>query len=384
VSDQHPPDGPPPPPGSPGPSPAGDRPGPDGPPPPAPSQGYPPPQAPYPPPSAGPPPAAGPTAAGGQGWRQQGWAPPIAGGPSGEPERGRVLPLRPLTVGDVLDGAFRLLRDRFGRVALLVVLVFGPYQLASSYAFDRFIPELGAAAGADAFTFGAEFSDELAARMFAVSSLAGLLGMLVYLVVGAALVWMVLREDEGRPAEIGPALRGGLRRLWATGAGTFLVGLGAMGVLLVVMLLSFLLGAVFLPLGFLVGLPAGLVLMLAWLAATSLVIPVAMTESGAGAVGSAGRALSLLRRRFWPIVGVTALVLLMLALVSFAISLAFGLLAMLAGPAAWVVDGVSGTLVSVVTTPATVFAALLIYLDARVRLEGLDLALRARRPQQQW
>jgi hypothetical protein len=295
-----------------------------------------------------------------------------------------VLPLRPLTVGDVLDGAFRLLRERFGRVALLVVLVLGPYQLASAYAFDRFLPELGAAAGADAFTFGAEFSDEMAARMFAVSSMAGLVGMLVYLVVGAALVWMVLREDEGRPAEIGPALRGGLRRLWATGAGTFLVGLGATGALLVVMLVSFLLGAVFLPLGFLVGLPAGLLLMLAWLAATSLVIPVAMTESEAGAVKSAGRALSLLRRRFWPIVGVSALVLLMLALVSFAISLAFGLLAMLAGPAAWVVDGISGTLVSVVTTPATVFAALLIYLDARVRLEGLDLTLRARRPSQPW
>jgi hypothetical protein len=374
VSDHHPPDGPPPPPAPRGRPALGGRP--------SPADLPPPPPSPARPPGAQPPPASPGIPPAGGSWAERG----ARGGtadPHGVPTRGRVLPLRPLTVGDVLDGAFRLLRARFGRVALLVVLVLGPYQLAASYALDRLLPELGTA-GADAFTFSAEVTDEMAARLFGVSSVTGLLGMLVHLVVGAALLWMVLREDEGRPAEIGAALGGSVRRLWATAVGTLLVGLGAFGALLVLVLVSVLLGTLFLPLGLLVGLPGGLVLMLAWLAGTSLVLPVAMAEGRAGPVRCAGRALSLLRRRFWPIVGISALVLLMLGLVSFAISLAFGALAMLAGPVAWVVDGVSGTLVSVVTTPVTVFAALLIYLDARVRLEGLDLALRAQRPQQQW
>jgi hypothetical protein len=377
VSDQHPPDGPPPPPEPGGPGPGG-RMGAGDLPPPTPSQGYPPPGASYPPPSG----SAAPTGHHGQhgeaGGPSGSWASP-EGRPPGGVERGRVLPLRPLTVGDVLDGAFRLLKDRFGRVALLVVLVLGPYQLASAFMFDRFMPQVGP--GADVFDFSAEITDEMAAQLFGVSALAGVVGMLVYLVVGAALVWMVLREDEGRPVEMGAAIGAGARRLWVTGAGTLLVGLAALVAFFVLVLVSFALGAVFLPLGFLVGLPAGLLLMVAWMAATSLVVPTAMVETDRGAARAAGRALSLLRRRFWPIVGISLLVLLMLMLVSFAISLAFGIVGLAAGPVAWVVDGVSGTLISVVTTPVAIFAALLIYLDARVRLEGLDLALRAQRPQ---
>jgi hypothetical protein len=377
VSDQDPPDGPPQPPGT------RARP--------TPEDGVAARQPPPPPPplaarsTGAPPPPPGPVNAPGPhhgaAWQQGGGR--VATGRPEAPMRGRVLPLRPLTVGDVLDGAFRLLRARFGRVALLVVLVLAPYQLASSYALDRLLPEIGAG-GVDAFTFSAEVTDEMAARLFGVSSLTGIVGMLVHLVVGAALLWMVLQEDQGRPAEISAALGGAVRRLWATAVGTLLIWLGASGVLLALILVSVLLGMLFLPLGLLVGLPGGLVLMLAWLAATSLVLPVAMAEGDAGPVRCAGRSLSLLRRRFWPIVGISALVLLMLGLVSFAISLAFGAVAMVAGPLSWVVDGVSGTLVSVVTTPVTVFAALLIYLDARVRLEGLDLALRAQRPQQRW
>jgi hypothetical protein len=350
---------------------------------PPPAQSYPPPPAPGgpqdvhgqpPPPSHG---YAPPSGAPG------GWAAGTPGPGTGGGLQGAVLPLRPLTVGDVLDGAFRLLRARFGRVALLVILVLGPYQLATAFLVERFVPELGPTGDPQVF-FDGTMSDELAARFFGVAAGMGLLGMLAYLVVAGALVWTVLRADMRRPAEVGEAVLAGVRRLWATGASSVLLALLGLTGLAAVVFASVLLGMAVLPLGFLVGIPLSVLFSLAWFAAAILVVPIAMVETDAGAGRVTARAISLVRRRFWRFVGVGVLVLLMLSLVTFAINLVLGVAAMAAGPAAWVVDAVSGTLVSVITAPVLVFAALLLYLDARVRLEGWDLQLRAQRSTPPW
>jgi hypothetical protein len=344
-----------------------------GPPPPPPSHAYPPPS----PPGGYPPPAPEPVQQPGH----AGWGSPAP--TPGEGSRGRVLPLRALTVGDVLDGSFRLLRDRFGRIALLVVLVLGPYQLLTSFAIDRVAPDLGPTGDPEIF-FTGPLDDELVARLAGVGAAMGLLAALAYLVVGAAVLWTVLREDEGLPTDVPSALKAGARRLWVTGVASLLVWLVGLVGFVVIGFVATLLGMAVLPLGFLVGIPAAILFGLGWFAATVLVLPVAMVETDAGIGRVAGRALSLVRRRFWRFVGVCALVLLVLSLVTFAISMVLGLLAMVAGPAAWVVDGASGTLVSVITTPVLLFATLLLYLDARVRLEGWDLQLRAQHTARPW
>jgi hypothetical protein len=356
----------------------------DGGPPPPPSQAYPPPSQAYPPPSPPggyPPPAPGSSQEAWQQPGQAGWAGPPSSPTGGS--RGRVLPLRALTVGDVLDGSFRLLRDRFGRVALLVLLVLGPYQLLTSFAIDRVAPDLGPTGDPEVF-FTGPLDDELVARLAGIGAGMGLLAGLAYLVVGAAVLWTVLREDEGLPTDVPSALRAGVRRLWVTGVASLLVWLLGLAGFFAIGFVAVLLGMAVLPLGFLFGIPAAILFGLGWFAATVLVLPVAMVEADAGIGRVTGRALSLVRRRFWRFVGVCALVLLVLSLVTFAISAVLGLLAMVAGPAAWVVDGVSGTLVSVITTPVLLFATLLLYLDARVRLEGWDLQLRAQHTARPW
>jgi hypothetical protein len=289
-----------------------------------------------------------------------------------------VLPLRALTVGDILDGGFRLLRDRFGRILVLVLVLLGPFQLLMSFATDRWIPALGPT-GPGPGAVDIEEVVDLGA-LTAAFTLGGVLWLLVYLVVAGAIVWLVLEEDAGRGVALPAALRGAARRLWPLVGGTALVGLAGLAVFGVLLGVSVALGALALPLGFLVGVPAGMILLAAVVAATTIVVPVAMAETERGAASSAGRAMSLVARRFWRMVGVTLLIMLVLMVVTFAISLALAAVTFVAGPLAWVVDGVGGTVVSAVTTPVLVFAVLLLYVDARVRLEGWDLQLRSQRP----
>lgn len=294
---------------------------------------------------------------------------------------GRVLPLKPLTVGDILDGAFRLLRDRFGRIALTVLIVLGPLQLLTAYVAAQLFPQPDFSGSDPEAPFTA--IEDAIPEMVGLMSLTGILGFVAHVVVAGALVWLVLRADVGRQLTTSEALAGALRRAWPLLGGTALVGLLALGVGAVLVALVAGLFVVAWPLAILLAVPGFLLLLGLGAAATSLVIPVAMVETDAGAARCAGRALQLVRRRLGRMLGVTVLVLLVLMVVTMAVSLVFGVASLVAGPVGWVVDGVSSTAISVISTPVTVFAALLLYIDARVRLEGWDLQLRAQR-QRPW
>jgi hypothetical protein len=292
----------------------------------------------------------------------------------GEP--GHLLPYRPLTVGDVLDGAFRLLRPTFTRAALLVLLVVGPYQLLSNLVFARLVPELS-----DPGAFaqpGVEFDPvELLARVGGWGVVLQVLGLLVHVIVGAAVVALAGQADRAEPLDVLAALRTAVARSGATVGGSVLMLVA--GVLALLVVVPVLVGVAFVPiLGIVVVLAAVVFGFGVAAGAYSLIVPVAVVEDR-GAWTTFTRALWVLRVRFWRVVGVTLLVSLLLALVGFAVVLPLGLLSFVAGPLGWIVDGAASTVVSLLVVPVTAYAALLVYLDARVRREGLDLELRTRR-----
>ena len=88
-----------------------------------------------------------------------------------------------------------------------------------------------------------------------------------------------------------------------------------------------------------------------------------------------GRSARLVRRRYWSVVGVLVLV----GIVDLALSVGLGALATLAAalPWGWLVAGVVGSIDAVVTGAFSAAALVLLYLDLRARVEGLDVEMGA-------
>ncbi len=291
---------------------------------------------------------------------------------------GTLLPLRPLALSDIIDGAFRLLRATFPVVALVVVVVQGGYQLLSNYLIVQTVPEV-----LDPFSldpFAPDLVDlDLLGRTLTVGLVTGLLGLVVSVITSAAVVEAALERDRGGQPRVGSVLGASVRRIGAT-LGATLLGLLAGGVAaLALMVVLVPLGVLVPPLAVLVAIPLVLALLIGVGALSTLVLPVAMLETERGAWATFTRALWVIRHRFGQVLAVTAVAAVVLLLVTLALGVAVTVLAALAGPAGWAVDAVGATLTAVVTTPVIAYVGLLVLLDARVRLEGFDLTVRAQR-----
>ncbi|GGI04913.1 hypothetical protein [Egicoccus halophilus] len=295
---------------------------------------------------------------------------------SGRP--GHLLPLHPLGVGDVLDGTVGILRRAFVLLAAVVVLVHGPYQLLVALVLDRYVPELSDPTSFEQ-VFTGEIAVELLTRVLLVGGASAIVALLVHVLVGGAVVAVVDELDHGRPAAAVAALRRSFAASGATLGATVLVGVAGAVAGFTLLVVLVLIGVAVAPLAVLLGIAAVPVLFGILLAAAYLVLPVALRED-TGPLQTVSRTVWVLRRRFWWTLGVTGLVLLLVGVVSFGVSLLLGLLAAVAGPAAFVVEAVAGTLSALVSVPLTVGAALLIHHDARIRAEGYDLRARAGQP----
>lgn len=286
-----------------------------------------------------------------------------------------------MTVGDVLDGAFRGLRATFLPVLLVVVLIIAPFQLLFNQVLTRLLP---GADGAGMFAFD-PFADTVpfpadVGALVGAGTLLGVLGFLVDLIAGGAVVALVLRADRGGTPEVGAALRSALHRAWTMIAASLLLGLGvlfAFGLVILLGVLFAFLDVFGIVLIVLLLVPVGLLLAVVAAGVASLVIPIAIAEDG-GPIATLQRALWVLRVRPGRLIGITLLVGLLLGVATAGLQLPFMLLSFVAGAYGWILLSVGEILTSVVAVPVAAFAALLVYLDARIRFEGYDLEIRAR------
>ena len=286
-------------------------------------------------------------------------------------------PLRPYKALELLDRAFRIYRDNFTTFIGIVALVMVPTTVIS-------------------LVMNTWLSDQVALTQFSTNSssvnrmstsqIYGLLGQMFGMYVGVILVdfliallqgvfvsgpltYITSERHLGRTVTFGDTWSAVQGRLATLGGALFLFYV--------------ILGAISIALSFalcLCGLGFGLVAYI-WVALSAFVTPVIILER-TSLIAGMQRAWVLGKARVWPVLGLSIAIL----VISFVIGLALGFaIQLLIRPAigstsytvANAVQIVLQTIVSVFIAPIWPITLTLLYYDARVRVEGLDIALQA-------
>ena len=323
-----------------------------------------------------------------QGYGQQGYGQPPPGQWSryGEaaPKPG-VIPLRPLGVGEILDGAFASIR-RNPKAILGLAAVVMTVSAVISAVITRTLLNLGSInLPSQGQQLTPAQATHLIGRFAAVALPAfGLTVLLTYIVqaiLAGLLAPIIARGVGGQQISAADAWRATRPRLPSLLLAALLVLLAGLGPLLIVGLIAGVAALAGAPAPVyavivLLGLVA-LVLTIWFSTMLSLVTPVVVLENA-----KPGRALArswrLVNRSFWRVFGITLLAGLIVAIAGGILQLPFTLLGAAAG------SGIGTTVIIVigtiaagtVTRPITAGVTVLLYVDMRMRKEGLDLALR--------
>lgn len=353
---------------------------------------------PSPPPVAPPPPGWQPTA----GWSgQAGWGGQTNWGTLGPPEaKPGVIPLRPLGLGELLDGAVTLVR-RYPRPALglsaaiaiistTLNIVLAVTALRPLVSFDAGVLSRGNGAAATSQLDGALGG----AALGGVGS--GLVNALATLVLTGILTAIVGRGVLGLPMTLAQAwaeVRPVLPRLIGVAILTALLVYGTLAAGLIVAALSL---AAFGAPGALLAIPAAVAgaAGAAYLYCRLALAPCAAVLEKAGIRASLRRSGILVRRSWWRVFGILLLTLLVAGFVTQVAQLPFLLVGL--GPGgfgpggfgrggnltgsttrllvlSYLGAGIGQTLVA----PFTAGVRALLYVDRRMRAEGLDVTLAA-------
>jgi hypothetical protein len=258
-----------------------------------------------------------------------------------------------MTVPDILDGGFAILKRAPATIIALTAVFVVPVQ-----AFGAWLNR-----GVEGVSFDDAFQQTDTSfglgETSTVNGTAALVlqvGSMVALVfVAAAVARLVSAWHVGHDLTLGELLRGSLPRAAPLLAAWVLVHLlEAVSVI----------GFGVLPLA-----------VMAWFLVTAPVIG----AEGLGPIAAMRRSARLVSRRFWIVLGLALLSFLVEQLFEAAIGLVPVLLATYLGTegVAWVIPAAIGILTQLITLPVVASITVLIYLDLRVRTEGLDLELDA-------
>jgi hypothetical protein len=331
-----------------------------------------------------------------------GWVPPDpntaqpwVGQPDWAPESARwapaarpgAVPLRPLSVGEILDGAITYIRRNplatLGTAAVLTALS-GVIQAAilavTASTLTAQLTDLtaGSAGGPDlglaAMSLGQSFGLLLGSI---VSWVIGILatGMLTVM-MGAAVL--------GRKLDISGALRIFGPRLPALLALTVMVTAAVLALWITGVAVGVTVGVLFgIP-----GIVLAVVIVLSatvaaiWLYIRLLLAPVVLILEAVGPVKAWRRSAELAKGSWWRIFGIQLLATVIAMVIAAIVSVPFQLIAETGisadgepTTAFWVLITIGSVIAGVITLPFTAGVVSLLYVDRRIRREGLDLVL---------
>ena len=256
------------------------------------------------------------------------------------------VPLRPMTVADILDGGIAVLKAAPRSVLVIAATFVLPYELVAAWVQRDTLADRGLAG---AFTAATSNSDSNNVN-FTIASfvLIAVAGVVLSLVTGA-IAHLLSAWFADRPASALDGLRASLRRAPALA-----------GAWVIVHLVEY-------PAA-VAGLVPGVLFM-----AMFLVTAPAIVIEGLGPWAGIRRSWRLVRTRYGAVLGAGVLI----AIVSFALSIALSGLSLAFSffSWGWIIDVICRGASSLVTVPFVAAATTLVYLDLRIRAEGLDLEL---------
>ncbi|WP_432544436.1 glycerophosphoryl diester phosphodiesterase membrane domain-containing protein [Kineococcus sp. SYSU DK002] len=331
------------------------------------------------------------------GWGQAPAGPVGTPGPPQRPVAPRpgIVPLRPLGLGEIWDGAFRAFRQNpkvMVGLSAIVVVITSIAGLVASFVTTRDL--LGVISSFEAGDGSADELFSTVQRSVPLLVLSGVLQLVAVQALNGMLIVSVSRAVIGRTVgfgELWALCRPRLLRLIALSIVITVasVAVGAVtlapGIALVALSGSDLVtgvGVVALLLGVLAWAAGGAYLWVKWSMATP-----AMLLEGLGVGASMKRSFGLTRRSFWRLLGIQLLTAVVVYFVVAAVSVPFGAVggvvsALFSDPtgsaalAAQQSIATLGSMIgSIVAYPFLASVTALLYVDLRMRREGLDVEL---------
>jgi hypothetical protein len=302
-----------------------------------------------------------------------------------------VIPLRPIAVGEILDGAFTSIRRNPKATLGIAAVVLTISGVITTSLELILLSQLGLNTASDQALTSAQLAGMLAVVI--PSGLTALiLAFIVQILLTGLLTAVVGRSVLGDRITAGQAWQIARPRLPALLLATLLTALALIGPWAGLTAVLILLGVA--------GAPDGLVIAVLLLGALACVVldvwfwtmfsmsAAAVVLERRGPAQALGRSWRLVRRSFWRVFGILLLAALIVLVASSVLRLPFTLIsaalssgsaplaqALQPSVASLVIGAVGGIVAGAITQPISAGVTVLLYVDLRMRREGLDLAL---------
>ncbi|WP_405872160.1 MULTISPECIES: hypothetical protein [unclassified Streptomyces] len=321
--------------------------------------------------------------------------PAWGGGWGGPPPAAKpgVIPLRPLGVGEILDGAVSTMRTYWRTVLGISLTVAVVTEILVILLQGLVLNDTSTAALDDPSATTSELTHALGEVMLS-SGAVFLISLIATVAATALLTTVTSRAVLGRPVTTGEAWRDARPQVVKLFGLIILLPLIAAGIILVGVLPGILVAAfgntdAGVALAVLGGIGAGVVAL--WLMIRfSLASPALMLEKQ-GVVKSMSRSVKLVRGSWWRVFGIQLLAGIIANIVSAIVVIPFTFLAAAfsgdgitgffnsgGGDLGWtflIISGVGSVIGSMITFPINAGVSVLLYIDQRIRREALDLEL---------
>jgi hypothetical protein len=273
---------------------------------------------------------------------------------SGGPAAGTIprVALRPMTVADILDGGFAVVKARPRRILGIAALFVVPTHLLIAYLqrdlFGSF--SVSGLVTADPTVVN---EDVDSGSQFLALALSIVVPAVALVCIAAAIAHLVGQWSMGRDAPAGEMLGVVARRWWPLLGSFVLVKLAE---------------------------ALGSTCYIGFVFVMALFVPVApiIGVEGLGPAQALGRSVRLVRARFFPVLGIALLMALVSSILGLALSaLPEALAAVIGFERGWPLLALGSIASEIVVMPWVAAATVLLYFDLRVRTEGFDLELSA-------